>query len=233
MNALIYTLGVVAVRPRRHRLDRAARGRAHVAGQEVRRQGHPVLRRLRPTRSGRSSAARPSTASRPSRSAATSSWSGCCRRRAATTRTRCAPANTGLFTQLVADARHAEYEHVTDDDLDRLFYRKPWWQKLIVMSGGPMVNVAIAVVLFSSSSWASASRRPPRPSTPSPTARSATPRPAAPAPTPTRSPRLARRVSSRATRSSPSTAPPITSWGQLTEAHPQQRRPRGHARRRA
>ena len=57
--------------------------------------------------------------------------------------------NTGLFTQLVADARHAEYEHVTDDDLDRLFYRKPWWQKLIVMSGGPMVNVVIAVVLFS------------------------------------------------------------------------------------
>ena len=57
--------------------------------------------------------------------------------------------NTGMFTQLVADARHAEYEHVTDADQDRLFYRKPWWQKLIVMAGGPMVNVAIAVVLFS------------------------------------------------------------------------------------
>ena len=57
--------------------------------------------------------------------------------------------NTGLFTQLVADARHAEYEHVTDADQDRLFYRKPWWQKLIVMSGGPMVNIGIAVVLFS------------------------------------------------------------------------------------
>ena len=56
--------------------------------------------------------------------------------------------NTGLFTQLVADARHAEYEHVTDADQDRLFYKKPWWQKLIVMSGGPMVNVLISVVLF-------------------------------------------------------------------------------------
>ena len=56
--------------------------------------------------------------------------------------------NTGLFTQLVADARHAEYEHVTDADQDRLFYKKPWWQKLIVMSGGPLVNVVIAVVLF-------------------------------------------------------------------------------------
>ncbi|MEO6604329.1 MAG: M50 family metallopeptidase [Aeromicrobium sp.] len=57
--------------------------------------------------------------------------------------------NTGLFTQLVSDARNAEYEHVDDKDLDRLFYRKPWWQKLIVMSGGPIVNILIAVFLFS------------------------------------------------------------------------------------
>ena len=56
--------------------------------------------------------------------------------------------NTGLFTQLVADARTAEYEHVQPGDENRLFYRKPWWQKLIVMTGGPLVNVAIAVVLF-------------------------------------------------------------------------------------
>ncbi len=56
--------------------------------------------------------------------------------------------NTGLFTQLATDARNAEYETVTDDDMDRLFYRLPWWKKVIVMSGGPAVNVAIAVVLF-------------------------------------------------------------------------------------
>lgn len=56
--------------------------------------------------------------------------------------------NTGLFTQLISDARHAEYELVDDADADRLFYRKPWWQKLVVMAGGPFVNVAIAVVLF-------------------------------------------------------------------------------------
>lgn len=56
--------------------------------------------------------------------------------------------NTGLFTQLISDARNAEYEHVDDRDLDRLFYRKPWWQKLIVMSGGPVVNIIIAVFLF-------------------------------------------------------------------------------------
>jgi membrane-associated protease RseP (regulator of RpoE activity) len=56
--------------------------------------------------------------------------------------------NTGLFTQLISDARNAEYEHVDDKDLDRLFYRKPWWQKLIVMAGGPTVNILIAIVLF-------------------------------------------------------------------------------------
>ena len=54
----------------------------------------------------------------------------------------------GLFTQLISDARTAEYEHVDDEDLDRLFYRRPWWQKLIVMAGGPMVNIVIAVFLF-------------------------------------------------------------------------------------
>lgn len=56
--------------------------------------------------------------------------------------------NTGLFTQLAADARHAEYELVTEEDRDRLFYKLPWWKKVIVMAGGPMVNVAISVVLF-------------------------------------------------------------------------------------
>ncbi len=56
--------------------------------------------------------------------------------------------NTGLFTQLVADARDAEYEHVSDADMDRLFYRRPWWQKLIVMTGGPFMNLVIAFVLF-------------------------------------------------------------------------------------
>ena len=56
--------------------------------------------------------------------------------------------NTGMFTQLISDARTSEYEHVGPGEEDRLFYRKPWWQKLIVMAGGPMVNVAIALVLF-------------------------------------------------------------------------------------
>jgi membrane-associated protease RseP (regulator of RpoE activity) len=56
--------------------------------------------------------------------------------------------STGMFSALVADARTAEYEHVGPGDEERLFYRKPWWQKLIVMSGGPLVNVFLAVLIL-------------------------------------------------------------------------------------
>jgi len=56
--------------------------------------------------------------------------------------------NTGLFTQLVSDARAAEYEHVKPGDEERLFYKLPWWKKTIVMAGGPTVNLLIAFVLF-------------------------------------------------------------------------------------
>ncbi len=62
--------------------------------------------------------------------------------------TRVRKSNTGLFTQVVSDARSAEYELVEDKDLDRLFYKLPWWKKLVVMSGGPLVNLAIAFTLF-------------------------------------------------------------------------------------
>lgn len=56
--------------------------------------------------------------------------------------------NTGLFTQLISDARAAEWEHIGPEDRDRLFYKRAWWQKVIVMAGGPMVNIAIAFFLF-------------------------------------------------------------------------------------
>lgn len=56
--------------------------------------------------------------------------------------------NTGMFTQLVSDARAAEYELVEPGDEERLFYRLPWWKKVIVMSGGATVNLVIAFLLF-------------------------------------------------------------------------------------
>jgi len=56
--------------------------------------------------------------------------------------------NTGLFTQLVSDARAAEWELVRPEDGDRLFYTMPWWKKVIVMAGGPTVNVVLAFLCF-------------------------------------------------------------------------------------
>src|SRR5215217_2157762 len=56
--------------------------------------------------------------------------------------------NTGMFTQLISDARAAEWEHVKPGDADRLFYKMPWWKKVIVMAGGPTVNLLIAFFLF-------------------------------------------------------------------------------------
>ena len=57
--------------------------------------------------------------------------------------------NTGLFAQLVSDARAAEWETISAADEPRLFYRMPWWKKVVVMAGGPTVNLAIAFVIYS------------------------------------------------------------------------------------
>lgn len=56
--------------------------------------------------------------------------------------------NTGMFTQLISDARAAEWELVGPEDHDRLFYRLPSWKKIIVMAGGPTVNILIAFFIF-------------------------------------------------------------------------------------
>jgi membrane-associated protease RseP (regulator of RpoE activity) len=56
-------------------------------------------------------------------------------------------ASTGPFQALIEDARRASKEEITPGDEDRVFYRKAWWKKLIVMLGGPAMNVLIAAVL--------------------------------------------------------------------------------------
>ena len=62
--------------------------------------------------------------------------------------TKIRKSNTGLFTQLISDARAAEWELIGPEDEPRLFYKMPWWKKVIVMAGGPSVNIAIAFFLF-------------------------------------------------------------------------------------
>lgn len=54
------------------------------------------------------------------------------------------------FARLIADARAAETDLLVEGDEDRMFYRLPWWKKIIVMAGGPSVNLVLAFLLFAS-----------------------------------------------------------------------------------
>jgi membrane-associated protease RseP (regulator of RpoE activity) len=64
-----------------------------------------------------------------------------------------APRPTSTFGRLISDARAAEAELVVPGDEGRMFYRLPWWKKVVVMSGGPMVNLVISFVLFGAVFW--------------------------------------------------------------------------------
>ena len=65
-----------------------------------------------------------------------------------TASSRVRKSNTGMFTQLISDARAAEWEHIGPEDPTGSSTSSPWWKKVVVMAGGPMVNIAIAFFLF-------------------------------------------------------------------------------------
>ncbi|WP_341927765.1 site-2 protease family protein [Nocardioides psychrotolerans] len=67
---------------------------------------------------------------------------------AGNTVTRVRKSNTGMFTQLISDARAAEWELVGPEDNDRLFFKMASWKKIVVMAGGPTVNLLIAFFIF-------------------------------------------------------------------------------------
>ncbi|MCW3157244.1 M50 family metallopeptidase [Micropruina sonneratiae] len=54
------------------------------------------------------------------------------------------------LTRFADAAREYEWSEITPTDVsgNRLFYQKRTWQKLVVMAGGPAMNVLIAFVLF-------------------------------------------------------------------------------------
>lgn len=55
----------------------------------------------------------------------------------------------GSRIQRLADgAREAEWADIRPEDDGRLFYQKKTWQKLIVMAGGPMMNILLAFFIF-------------------------------------------------------------------------------------
>lgn len=56
--------------------------------------------------------------------------------------------STGPWQGLIESARGAALEEVRPGDENRVFYAKPWWQKLLIMFGGPAMNLLLAVVFF-------------------------------------------------------------------------------------
>ena len=55
---------------------------------------------------------------------------------------------TGRIARLIADTRASSVDEIHPGEDHRAFYHLAWWRKAIVMLGGPMVNLVLAVLLF-------------------------------------------------------------------------------------
>jgi membrane-associated protease RseP (regulator of RpoE activity) len=56
--------------------------------------------------------------------------------------------STGMFQQLANDARKASAEQLQPGDENRMFYKLPVWKRVIIMLGGPTMNLLIGTVLI-------------------------------------------------------------------------------------
>ena len=57
------------------------------------------------------------------------------------------PSSTGMFQTLASEARSAAHEEVGPGDENRVFYKLPVWKKIIIMLGGPAMNMLIGLAL--------------------------------------------------------------------------------------
>ncbi|ANG85364.1 M50 family metallopeptidase [Microbacterium aurantiacum] len=57
-------------------------------------------------------------------------------------------AGGGFFATMVQDARAANDETLDGDGDPRVFYRLPVWKRVVIMLGGPVMNLLFAVFLF-------------------------------------------------------------------------------------
>lgn len=55
---------------------------------------------------------------------------------------------TGFLNSMIEDARLASTEQVGVDEADRTFYALPVWKRLVIMFGGPVMNLVLAVLCF-------------------------------------------------------------------------------------
>ncbi|WP_203566793.1 M50 family metallopeptidase [Aestuariimicrobium ganziense] len=57
------------------------------------------------------------------------------------------PGRSNRVKRLADYAREAEYEEITPADNGRLFHQKKTWQKLVIMFGGPAMNLLLAFLI--------------------------------------------------------------------------------------
>lgn len=55
---------------------------------------------------------------------------------------------SGVFRSLIQDARSANDETIAEGAEDRVFYRLPVWKRVVVMLGGPFMNLILATIVF-------------------------------------------------------------------------------------
>jgi membrane-associated protease RseP (regulator of RpoE activity) len=56
--------------------------------------------------------------------------------------------STGFVKGLVEDARSASMDTVGAGENDRTFYRLPVWKRVVIMFGGPVVNLILGILFF-------------------------------------------------------------------------------------
>ncbi len=54
----------------------------------------------------------------------------------------------GFFRDMISSARDAHSEFVEPGDENRMFYQLPVWKRMIIMLGGPVMNLILGVVLL-------------------------------------------------------------------------------------
>jgi membrane-associated protease RseP (regulator of RpoE activity) len=57
-------------------------------------------------------------------------------------------AKKGFFRDMIASAREAHSEHVGPGDQNRKFYQLPIWKRMVIMLGGPVMNLILGTVLL-------------------------------------------------------------------------------------
>ncbi|MFX0537703.1 M50 family metallopeptidase [Ornithinimicrobium sp. Y1847] len=57
-------------------------------------------------------------------------------------------ATSNPFHQMIEQARQDSLEEIQPGDEDRVFYKLPVWKRIIIMAGGPLMNLALAAIIM-------------------------------------------------------------------------------------